>query len=206
MSPLFAFVAAVVVFLVVRERMPGRAAGVAAAVGAFLVIPVPTVVVLAALGLWVGWRELARRRSRARHAPDDLSLLVDLTGLGLTAGLTFPAAVTAGAEYVDESLSAEVRRVLRDRTIGQGAVGTDGGVTSGLFGVVDRALVTGAPMLPAVSGYATALRSEERHRRLAAVRRLPVKLLFPLSLLILPGFLLLTVGPALLGGLQRLGL
>jgi hypothetical protein len=33
-----------------------------------------------------------------------------------------------------------------------------------------------------------------------------VKLLFPLSLLILPGFLLLTVGPALLGGLQRLGL
>jgi len=206
MSPLFAFVAAVVVYLVVRERMPGRAAGVAAAVGAFLVFPLPTVAVLAALGLWVGWRELTRRRSRARHAPDDLSLLVDLTGLALTAGMTFPAAVTAGAEYVDESLSAEVLRVLRDRTIGQGTVGTDLGVTSGLFGVVDRALVTGAPMLPAVSGYAAALRSEERHRRLAAVRRLPVKLLFPLSLLILPGFLLLTVGPALLGGLQRLGL
>ena len=199
MSPLFAFVAVVVVYLVVRERMPGRAAGVAAAVGAFLVFPLPTVAVLAALGLWVGWRELTRRRSRARHAPDDLSLLVDLTGLALTAGMTFPAAVTAGAEYVDESLSAEVLRVLRDRT-------TDLGVTSGLFGVVDRALVTGAPMLPAVSGYAAALRSEERHRRLAAVRRLPVKLLFPLSLLILPGFLLLTVGPALLGGLQRLGL
>ena len=206
MSPSFAFVAAVVVFLVVRERTPGRAAGVAVGVGAFLVFPIPTVVVLAALGLWVGWRELARRRSHARHAPDDLSLLVDLTGLGLTAGLTFPAAITAGAEYVDESLSAEVRRVLRDRTIGRGTVGTVDGVTSGLFGVIDRALVTGAPMLPAVSGYGAALRSEERHRHLAAVRRLPVKLLFPLSLLILPGFLLLTVGPALLGGLQRLGL
>jgi hypothetical protein len=34
---------------------------------------------------------------------------------------------------------------------------------------------------------------------------LPVKLLFPLALLILPGFLLLTVGPALLTGLNRLG-
>jgi hypothetical protein len=206
MSPLFAMVAAIVVFLVVRERAPGRATGVAVGAGTLLAFPVPTVVVLTALGLWVGWREMARRRSDVRHAPDDLPLLVDLTGLGLTAGLTFPAAVTAGAEYVDESLSAEVGRVLRDRTIGRGTVTTVDGVTSGLFGVVDRALLTGAPMLPAVSGYAAALRSEERHRRLAAVRRLPVKLLFPLSLLILPGFLLLTVGPALLGGLQRLGL
>jgi pilus assembly protein TadC len=33
-----------------------------------------------------------------------------------------------------------------------------------------------------------------------------VKLLFPLALLILPGFLILTIGPALLGSLERLGL
>ncbi len=76
----------------------------------------------------------------------------------------------------------------------------------GLFVVARRALATGAPLAPAVSGYATALRNEERSRQLTAARRLPVKLLFPLALLILPGFLLLTVGPAVLGSLERLGL
>jgi hypothetical protein len=36
-------------------------------------------------------------------------------------------------------------------------------------------------------------------------RRLPVRLLLPLALLILPGFVLLAVGPAVLQGLARLG-
>ena len=72
--------------------------------------------------------------------------------------------------------------------------------------VVRRALSTGAPLQPAVSGYATTLRNEERSRELNAARRLPVKLLFPLALLILPGFLIVTIGPAVLGSLDRLGL
>lgn len=206
MSLLFALVVAAVVFLMVREWHPARAGFAALTAGGLVVIPVPTVAMLAGLGLWRGWRGLARRRSRPGTARDDLPLLVDLTGLGLTAGMTFPAAVGAASEYVDGSLASEVQRVLRDRTIGRESAGAADGVSAGLFAVVDRAMVTGASMLPAVSGYAAGLRSEERHRRLAAVRRLPVKLLFPLALLILPGFLLLTVGPALLGGLQRLGL
>lgn len=76
----------------------------------------------------------------------------------------------------------------------------------GLMVVVQRALLTGAPLQPAVTGYATMLRNEERTRQLTSVRRLPVKLLFPLALLILPGFLILTIGPAVLGSLQRLGM
>ena len=76
----------------------------------------------------------------------------------------------------------------------------------GLMVVVHRALLTGAPLEPAVSGYATTLRNEERSRELTAARRLPVKLLFPLALLILPGFLILTIGPAVLGSLERLGI
>lgn len=72
--------------------------------------------------------------------------------------------------------------------------------------VARRALSTGAPLIPAVSGHAARLRDEERSRQLSAARRLPVKLLFPLALLILPGFLVLTIGPAVLGSLERLGL
>jgi pilus assembly protein TadC len=36
--------------------------------------------------------------------------------------------------------------------------------------------------------------------------RLPIKMLFPLALLILPGFLLVTVAPAVVSGISKLGL
>jgi tight adherence protein C len=75
-----------------------------------------------------------------------------------------------------------------------------------LFALADRALVTGAPLLASIDGYATNLRRIERSAAIERARRLPVKLLFPLALLILPGFLLLTLGPALLAGLGRVGL
>ena len=39
---------------------------------------------------------------------------------------------------------------------------------------------------------------------MAAARRLPVRLLVPVALLMLPGFVVLTAGPALLGAAERL--
>ena len=122
--------------------------------------------------------------------------------MGLTAGLTFPAAVEAATTAVPGDESVRLRRAVR-LDAEAGSVPSD---YPGLFLVARRALATGAPLAPAVSGYAAALRNEERSRQLTAARRLPVKLLFPLALLILPGFLLLTVGPAVLGSLERLGL
>lgn len=150
------------------------------------------------------WR-LERARPRA-PSQGDLPLLVDLTGLGLSAGMTFPAAVEAAADQVGGPIAGEVGDTVRRRTSGVTGEFVGSGITTGLFAVVDRALVTGAPMLPAVTGYGEALHADERHLRTARARRLPVKLLFPLALLILPGFLVLTVGPALLAGLQRMGL
>jgi tight adherence protein C len=82
----------------------------------------------------------------------------------------------------------------------------EAGPATALLALADRALVTGAPLLASIDGYATSLRRDERAAAVEKARRLPVKLLFPLALLILPGFLLLTVGPALLAGLDRLGL
>ena len=48
-----------------------------------------------------------------------------------------------------------------------------------------------------MSRLADQLHADLAAHRLAAVRKLPVAMLFPLTLLILPGFLLLTVAPAL---------
>lgn len=205
MSPFFACVFAGAVFFVLRDLVRRRAAPIAVAIGAFVMFPVPALLCICALGLVRARSRLAVRRPSSSGS-DDLSLLVDLTGLGLSAGMTFPAAAAAGADQVAGGLAGEVRRTLRRRTSAAEGHPAPVGVTSRLFTVVDRALVTGAPMLPAVTGLAASLRSEERHRRIAAARRLPVKLLFPLALLILPGFLLLTVGPALLAGLDRMRL
>jgi hypothetical protein len=67
-------------------------------------------------------------------------------------------------------------------------------------------MASGAPVLEAVERYGEERRADDRSACEAAVRRLPVLLSFPLALLILPGFVLLTVAPALSGALERLGL
>ena len=186
---------ALVVAILRGNRREILAAGVFAA---FMLSPILGIGVSLGVAVWA----VTRRRSRSSDPGDDEAALAELTALGLSAGLTFSAAADAAAIAVPGEASLRLLRALR---VGGG---TDGNTADddGLMIVVRRALSTGAPLQPAVSGYATTLRNEERSRELNAARRLPVKLLFPLALLILPGFLLLTVGPALLGGLQRLGL
>jgi hypothetical protein len=188
--------ATVLCFLVWRGRW--RTALGATAIVVSILFPV--VAAVGALGL--GALIVVRRVVRPITVDDDEALLAELTELGLTSGLTFTAAVEAATAAVPGEASTRLRRAgRRDRGTADGTEDDPG-----LLVVARRALSTGAPLLPAVAGYASTLRNEERSRQLNAARRLPVKLLFPLALLILPGFLMLTVGPAILGGLERLGL
>jgi len=175
-----------------------RVVFVAAEVLLCLAVPIVGVVVLLGAAAWA----VSRRVLRPKAEEDDEALLAELAALGLTAGLTFPAAVEAATTSVPGDESVRLRRAVRLHA----EAGSMPSEFPGLFLVARRALATGAPLAPAVAGYAAALRNEERSRQLTAARRLPVKLLFPLALLILPGFLLLTVGPAVLGSLERLGL
>ena len=172
----------------------------AVAGAALLVVVAPFVAVIGLLGLGIGTILVATIRPRADD--DDDALLAELAALGLTAGLTFPAAIEAAATAVPGEAAERLRRAGRIPGGRDGVPPDD----PGLFVVARRALTTGAALLPAVTGYARALRDEDRSHRLEAARRLPVKLLFPLALLILPGFLILTIGPAILGSLERLGL
>lgn len=168
-----------------------------------------TVVVLALIGAFTAGRStgallsrvtgrVRRRRDAARS--EDL-LLAELTALGLSAGLSFKAAIEAGSAHLSDEAGARVRRSLRNPS-GLG----EPHVASTLLALADRALVTGAPLLASIDGHAGRLRQSQRAEAVERARRLPVKLLFPLALLILPGFLLLSVGPALLAGLGRLGI
>ena len=140
--------------------------------------------------------------SPRRPSPGDENiLLAELTALGLSAGMSFSASLAAAADHVSVETGRRVRRALRSKDTrdpqGPGAA---------LFALADRATVTGAPLLASIDGYALSLRRNLRAQSVERARRLPVKLLFPLALLILPGFLLLTIGPAVLAGVDRLGL
>jgi hypothetical protein len=73
-----------------------------------------------------------------------------------------------------------------------------------LFGRIALAQASGAPMHEAVSAYLADGRAARRGKALEQVRRLPVALMVPLGLLILPGFVVLFVGPIVLNSLVDL--
>jgi len=193
-------------WLLLRRLRPSLATPGAVGLGALLWAPVPSLIGaagLAALGLR---RRLARRRSQEAAADEDVTLLSELTLLGLSAGLTFPNSLALAARHVAAPLEREVQTVLR-RSSHAGptvALETTRGRGAGLYRLAARAAVTGAPIAGAVQAFVDDRRADERAAELAAARRLPVRLLFPLALLILPGFMVLTVGPAVLSTVERI--
>lgn len=197
--------AAVVHEFVVRRRP--RWAGWAAALAALATLAPPlALLVVASTGLLHRHRRLAAQRAQQKAAAADVVVLGELVLLGLGAGLTFPAALAAASPEVAPPLRREVEGVLRrSRRAGLSPVlAQAGGRSRRLYRLTARAISTGAPLAAAVEAFVHDLRAEERARSLAAARKLPVRLLAPLALLILPGFILMTVGPALVASLERL--
>ncbi len=146
------------------------------------------------------------RRRTAASAQADVLVLGELSALGLAAGLDFVSALHRAAEPLSDEVRMEVQGMLRRAHLEgfSAALAGEGGRCRRLFRLAARAVETGAPVRGAVEAFVDDAISEERAAGLAAIRRLPVKLLFPLSLLILPGFMVLTIGPALLGSVRRL--
>jgi hypothetical protein len=104
-------------------------------------------------------------------------------------------------------VGSEVRDVLNQMHIGGSVVLTAvDGTAAPLYRALGRAALSGAPLREAISRLAEQLHRDRAGAREQAVRRLPIVMLFPLTLLILPGFVLLTVAPALLGTFGRLHL
>lgn len=175
-----------------------------------------------ALALWVpvagaglavamaAWRWRGRRRRRrieAASVDGSLELLGELLVVGLSAGWglvqTLGWAVSRLADPVRIEVASLVRRIAREGAAA--ALESSGGHGSRLYRLIGRATLTGAPIIDAVQGFVDDLRAARRARDLAVARRLPVLLAFPLALLILPGFVLVTIAPAVIGALERLG-
>jgi hypothetical protein len=209
MSVLWAAAAAWGAAELVRRRAPTRPElgwAAAVAVGSMVLHPLlGTTTAVALLALALRARVVADRLGRQR-AEADLPALGELVLMGLTAGLSLAGALELAARHVSPELALEVRKVLRGaRRSGLGAaLGEANGVARRLYLLLARAQLTGAPSGQAVAAFVHEHRDAERTRRLEAARRLPVRLMVPLALCILPGFVLLTVAPSVLGSLRRL--
>ncbi len=152
----------------------------------------------------------ARRRLRrmAGQVPELVELLVAATEAGLPPAGAFVRASRALSEPLGDELRTAVRQVglgvpwraALDRAVDRtGAAGL-----RELSRTLSRAQRAGVSTRASLRAVADDFRAERRARAEELARRAPVKMLFPLVLLILPAFLLLTVGPVLLSTIRSL--
>lgn len=197
-------VAATACLLMMSGRL--RMAGVVSTVGAVVMIgPLPVVACGAAVVVAV---VLSRARRKAAEATEDASdelLAVEITSLGVVSGMSFRAAAQMAADETEGSTKASLLRALRRVNTGLDPRLQPGPLTQ-LFAEANRSTTTGSTLAPALDSLSRSVRADRSAASKERINKLPVKLLFPLAFLILPGFVLMTVAPAVVNGLSRVSL
>jgi Flp pilus assembly protein TadB len=150
------------------------------------------------------------RRSRGARARmhRELPVAVDLVGVAAGSGCTPYQAVEVAERWSPDVLRAPLRSVLRACALGASFEDAlrDGErsvpVLAPLLEVLRSSARLGTPMAPALERLAADVRADVRREAEARARTVPVRLLFPLVFLVLPAFVLLTVLPAVAGGMR----
>jgi tight adherence protein C len=156
------------------------------------------------LARWAGHR----RSAITQHVPDLVELLVSTTEAGLNPLIAFQRAADVLGGPLGDELRATARQIelgLPWRTsLEQLAARTEAPSLRRLVVALSRSSRLGTAVGSTLRSVAADLRSDRRTRAEELARRAPIKMLFPLVFLILPAFLLLTVGPVVLSTLHSL--
>jgi tight adherence protein C len=197
-----------------RGVIIGAAGSAVAVVAANLV---PAALILAPLAILAGMYLPAftlAGRARARQARIEAQVpeLVELLVAASESGLPPPSACLRSAEVLAPPLGDELRVAAAEIELGvpwrsalDAAVRrTEAPGLASLARSLERSHRLGASVRASLKALVTELRAERRSRAEERARRAPVKMLFPLVFLILPAFLLLTVGPVLLSTVRSL--
>lgn len=182
------------------------------------------------IGRW--WRSCARTATRAQRVVDrvlasfrarmgplgragaavgsgEVADMIDIVGLGLSAGLSFDAALSLYCDGRPGVLAGRLERALLSWQSGiasreeeLGAAARDLGAKAlEVFAVaVSQALELGAPLAEALAAQSVEVRAQHRAEVEREIERAPVKLLIPTATLILPALLLSILGPLLAAG------
>ncbi len=153
----------------------------------------------------VVWRRPARLGSRSQPASGDVESVATLIVLGLDAGMNISTALAWARRYAHPALAAElgaVERMSRLEGFSSGLRSSSGHL-DGLLRSIALAVETGASLSPVLEAHRDQLAADSRSVAAARLRRLPIKLVFPLALLMLPGLVLMVAAPALIEALGR---
>lgn len=165
----------------------------------------------AAAAAFLVWSIVRFRRSavltRDRRALEAAALDAgDLMALAMAGGLSTAAACRTARTHCPRVLRPELDRLIESMgRIGVvPALAAERGPLSKISGAIATATASGAPVLPALEAHLRQAHHRHHIERVEIARRLPIRLLVPLTLLVLPGFVLITVGPAVVDSLARL--
>jgi tight adherence protein C len=151
----------------------------------------------------------SRRQDRiGAHVADLVELLVATTEAGLSPLVAF----RRSAEVLKGPLGEELREAMRQIDLGvpwrvgmtRMAGRCDVPSLRRLVAALGRSQRLGTTLGSTLRTVAADLRAERRVHAEEVARRAPIKMLFPLVFLILPAFLLLTVGPVVLATMRSL--
>lgn len=146
-------------------------------------------------------RREARRRDRCL---DELPELIDVVALGLSAGISFDAALGMYCERYQTMLAEELGNAMRSWSLG--LTGRREGLEriartlkvdafSTFAQTVSESLEFGAPLSGVLAAQAQAVRDARRSMVEERIEKTPVKMIVPTGTLILPAMLLSILGP-----------
>lgn len=146
---------------------------------------------------------IVQLRSRRRWVPIDPLAPVEvaqLLAVGAAAGLSVRQSLAFCAERGPPELHGELITLLRRAQFDglEPAAAAHDGRLADLLAVIATAMRSGAPIELMLRSHADEARAELAGRRIARARKLPGVLAVPLALLLLPGFVLMVMGPAVL--------
>ena len=170
--------------------------------------PVAVLAAARAFELAVGRRARHRQERMAANVPELVELLVATTDAGLSPAV----ALRRSAPMLHGPLGYELRWAVAEVELGvpwhraiERMVGrTDVPSLRALAAALSRSQQLGTVVGSTLRRLAEELRRERRTRAEEEARKAPIKMLFPLVFLILPAFLLLTVGPVVLATIRSL--
>jgi tight adherence protein C len=177
-------------------------------------LTIVAVCILAALG-WLVPATIIRNRGRARLDRIDAALpeLIDVLTATVEAGLGFAGSLSLCAERFEGPLGQELRLTLQEQTMGLSTNAALANMrercdTPSVRAFV-RAVAQGESLGVSIGAMMRNLAHETRKRRRAQaqerIQKAPVKMLFPLILLIFPALLIVLLYPAAHNVLTTLG-